>query len=311
MKQITLIFTALNEGREVVNTLKSLYETANPDLFDVIVINDGTFKSDYSIGWVNIPKKYKHTLINHEFRQGIHASRSEGASLAQTKYIAFFNSRMRFEAGWLDKVLWELDSDNGKTIFCTTSKVLNEKGEHIKEPNNGYLYGAEILLHEDAPKDHIHNHRILYPKWIYEKKQGTYEIPCVLGAMYFMTKKWFNYIGGLEGLSSYGSDEEFLSLKTWCFGGKCKIISDIAIGNIYRKVKTYVDNLEDFLFNRIYMALVLLDEKDYKKIVNWYSDNQYFSLMMLRIAMNFNYISGIKAKYSRMIVNNVNNYLKK
>jgi len=40
MKQITLIFTALNENNEVINTLKSLYENSNPELFDVIVIND-------------------------------------------------------------------------------------------------------------------------------------------------------------------------------------------------------------------------------------------------------------------------------
>jgi len=218
---------------------------------------------------------------------------------------------MRFDKGWLDKVLIELNKDNGKTVFCTTSKILDEKGEFDKSINKGLLYGADLLFHEENDKDHIFKHRLILSKWRYEKQKGTYEIPCVLGAMYFMTKKWFNYIGGLEGLSSYGSDEEYLSLKTWCFGGKCKIISDVSIGNIYRKVKSYTDNLEDYLYNRLFIALVLLDEKDYKTVLNYYSESEYFGLMTLRIAMNFNYISGIKAKYSRMKVNNINNYLKK
>ena len=311
MKQITLIFTALNENNEVINTLKSLYETANHELFDVIVINDGTFKTQVSKGWYDIPKKYPCKIVHHNTRQGIHVSRSEGASLAQTKYIAFFNARMRFEAGWLDKVLAELNQDNGKTIFCTTSKVLDEKGKHATKINNGYLYGAELVFHKDQPENKTSKHFILYPSWLYEKKEGTYEIPCVLGAMYFMTKKWFNYIGGLEGLTSYGSDEEFLSLKTWVFGGKVKIISDVVISNIYRKIKSYTDNIENYLFNRLFMALVLLDETDFKKVLNYYSESEYFTLMTLRIALNFDYLSGLKAKYNKLKINNYNNYLKR
>ena len=309
MKRITLIITALNENDEVNKTLKSLFDNTNKELFDVIVVNDGSFENKVSKGWVNIPKKYPVKVIHHKIRHGIHVSRTEGVDYAETPYIGFLNARMRFEAGWLEKVLSELDKDQ-KAIYCTTSKILDEKGEHDTTINNGYLYGAEIVFHQES-EDHIYKHRILYPKWIYEKKKGTYEVPCVLGAMYFMTKKWFQFIGGLEGLSSYGSDEEFLSLKTWIFGGKCKIISDISVGNVYRKVKTYNDNIEDFLFNRYLISYLLFSHKDFKKVVNWYSESDYFNLMNLRFALNINQYIGLKIKYSKLTINNYNNYLRR
>lgn len=311
MKRITLIITALNENRNVIKTLQSIYATANPDLFDVVVINDGTFKNKVSKGWIEIPPEYHCKVVHHHLRQGIHVSRSEGVALAETQYIGMFNARMQFEDGWLDKVLYRLDTEP-KTLFCTVSKVLNEKWQWDKtDGGTGLRYGCNMLMYYERPDADWHNKNakieLLPPKWRLE--YTTDEIPCVLGAMYFCSKKWFNYIGGLEGLHSYGADEQFLSLKTWMFGGKVKIIKDVHIANVYRPIKTYCDNLEDYFYNTVFIGFVLFDWKTANMQLERIMDSPYYPVIQLRLIRNMDYIMSLRYKYAKLTINDYKSFI--
>jgi len=41
------------------------------------------------------------------------------------------------------------------------------------------------------------------------------KVPCILGDSYASSKKFWKKIKGLNGLKSFGLDEQYLSLKTW------------------------------------------------------------------------------------------------
>jgi glycosyltransferase involved in cell wall biosynthesis len=288
MKKITLIIAALNEGKEVLNTLKSIFATADEELFDVILFDDGSDK------WVDIPKKYYKTFIQHDQRKGIQYCRDLGVSMSETPYVCLLNAHMRFTPGWLDKAITYLDA-NPKCLLGPTSVVIyskdelkenekllktlkgedlercqkvwdefNEKIKDIGDPEEidekkERKYGATIILWANKEK------YLLGPRWITEPQPGNlYEVPEALGAAYFTSKKWYNYIGGLDALSdhgmgSYGNDEELLSLKTWAFGGRVLLMKDVEVGNLYHPLfKRYPDNVEDFVWNKMFILFTLL-----------------------------------------------------
>ena len=59
------------------------------------------------------------------------------------------------------------------------------------------------------------------------------DIPCVLGASYFFSKRFWNLIRGLEGLVVYGVDEAFMSLKAWMCGGRVRVATDVQVGHVF------------------------------------------------------------------------------
>lgn len=84
------------------------------------------------------------------------------------------------------------------------------------------------------------------------------EIPCVLGAGYACNKKYWNSIHGLKGLRNYGLDEQFISLKVWLSGGKCKLLNNVVFGHVYRSFAPYNISGVDILYNKLVLSKILL-----------------------------------------------------
>lgn len=271
MKLLTIIITALNEGDEPLKTVQSIHETADSENFDIIVFNDGT------IDWIDIPEELAQT-VHYKLRKGAPHNFDLGVEMAKTKYIAIFNSRMRFKKGWFDKVMKYVQLEDN-TIFCTTSNSLDEKGEFTKVKR----YGADIVFGD-----------FLEPEWRKAEKKDCYEIPCVLGANYFMRKRWYQYIRGFKGLEYYGGICVYLSLKSWAFGGKCKIIKDVEIGNIYRTTKPYEDIMDSLVWNKVFTAFVLLSQEDAEKILHGL-DKLYYDIIRNRLIHEMEFIVREKA----------------
>jgi glycosyltransferase involved in cell wall biosynthesis len=306
MKEITIIITALNEGNEPLKTIESIYDTADPDLFEIILFNDGSDPDK----WIDIPAKYKEVkVITNQVRKGIQWCRDEGVRLAETKYIAIFNARMRFPKNWLEKAIGYLDKSE-KTLFCTTSVVLRDPKD-VDFKGKERKYGAYILEYFKDKEREV----ILQVQWAKEKKGKCYEIPSVLGANYFTSKKWYQSIGGLKGLHHYGSCEEFLSLKTWAFGGKVKIIKEIEIANIYREIKTYHDVIEDVVWNKLFIAFTLLDWNRavglLYKVQHSERFGKHFTIAMMMIIKKMPEIISARNMFKLKTIQNIDHLIKK
>lgn len=296
MKAITLIITALNEGREPLETIKSIHETADSDLFDIILFDDGSSPK------IRIPDEYNVNVVRNHLRKGAPHNYDLGVEMARTRYVGIFNSRMRFKKGWLDTVLEEIENSKD-TLYCTTSVILDKDGNE-----KGKRYGAEIVFKETG--------NFLNP--VFKKrprKVDVYEVPCVLGASYFTSKKWYKYINGFNGLYDYGGMCAFISLKSWVMGGTCKIIKNVEIGNKYREfkdkvaIKPYVDNVGNFWYNKMLTAFVLFDNKTAMELLGVLLDSEYYVLVQRALLSKYDDIQKIKSKIK--LVNNVNNYIKR
>jgi hypothetical protein len=80
-------------------------------------------------------------------------------------------------------------------------------------------------------------------KWAEKRGNEPHEISCLMGAMYFTTKSWYQKIGGFdtkprsryEGHRMWSHLEPHLSLKSYLHGGNCIIYPDIEATHLFNR----------------------------------------------------------------------------
>lgn len=248
--KLTIIIPFLNEGEEVENTLKSIRKTAY-DLIDILIINDA---STDGVNYRLIAQKYNTKYVKNKKRLGVAASRDKGVSLISTPYFLLLDAHMRFyQDDWVKLIVDELDK-NDRVLLCCNTKVLQKTSNgKLEESDSTPTFGATINFEGDK--------WMLDAKWSSTEKKlesNIENIACVLGAGYAASKRYWQYLRGLEGLIHYGSDETYISLKVWLEGGQCRLLKNIKIGHIYRTQAPYEVKNTEIIFNKLWIAELLL-----------------------------------------------------
>lgn len=256
-KELTVIIPFLNEKHEVENTLRSIREHSDESIA-IVLINDA---SDDNFDYKSVAEKYDAEYIVNKIRLGVAASRDIGVNICNTPYFLLLDAHMRFyDNTWAKRIVNELES-NPNSFLCSQTKGLSLKNGFLREEITEMpLFGAFIRLKDET--------RMFEPCWIStdrDPKSSTYPIPCVLGAGYACSKKYWQYLNGLEGLVQYGNDEAYISMKVWMSGGKCILLKDLIIGHIYRQNSPYSMNSTYRLYNKMFLAELFLPSKSKKR----------------------------------------------
>jgi len=261
-KKLTVIIPFLNENQEVENTLESIKAHLN-DPIEIILINDA---SDDSFDYKTVAEKYGAVYIENTERMGVAASRDLGVKVCQTPYFLLLDAHMRFyDSSWTQRIIEELEKDH-RALLCCQTKILRVENDIVVEHNGGLpSYGAYFEL--DSKQG------LIEPCWAMQEPVGTSHlqtipIPCVLGAGYACSKEYWQYLKGLEGLKYYGTDELYISLKVWLEGGSCKLLKDIVIGHIYRKVAPFPMYAKFRLYNRLLIIELFIPEIYKKELIS-------------------------------------------
>ena len=278
MEKLTIIIPFLNEGIEVQRTVASIKKTVVGE-YQVYLINDN---SDDGYDYEAIANQYKCIYIHNEQRLGVAASRNKGVGLCDTKYFLLLDAHMRFyKRGWNKDLLIDL-KNNPRSIICSQTKVLESDSEGVVSDTEmksfycgGYIdFGSKSIFRTEW----THVDLAPYNRLI--------EIPCIIGAAYACSKEYWNYIKGLEGLITYGTDEELLSVKVWLEGGRCLLSRDWTVGHIYRKEFPYEVPSVDIVYNRLFVIELFFPyavKRDlYSKMKAMYKDNFSKAYTMLR-----------------------------
>ena len=172
MVKLTVIITFLNEGIEILNTVKSIRETAG-ERVSIILINDN---STDDIDYEDVARKHNCYYYFNHIRLGVAKSRDKGVSLITTPYFLILDGHMRFyQNDWVDILISNLEI-NHQTIFCCTCAAIDGSGK-IVNPNYGY--GANIDF------DYTNFWQFIQPNWVsynMDPEINVIDIPCVLGA---------------------------------------------------------------------------------------------------------------------------------
>lgn len=296
MKQFTIIIAEHNEGDQLLDTLNSLYETSDRDLYDVIVVSDGSKIEAEDTG--------AETRIRLKQRQGVGAAFDVGMKEVKTPYTIIMGSDIRFEKnGYLDKMS-EYLSENQKSLICTANVGINAERMDFE---GGYRrYGAMILPFlkaQDLPPQGSKMDRLrrdkavesyrntLEAKWMPCKDgEGLYELPCVLGAFYGVSTSWYKHIGGFRGHRYWGSLEPFISLKSWFAGGDCKIASDIETAHIFKSESSHLTGPHDLLYNKMAASKILFSDDVADKFIDFLGDNTHMRIAKENIGFDEEFI---------------------
>lgn len=248
-KELTIIMSFLNEKEEVRNTILNILKYAN-NLVDIIVINDAsTDLYDYESDLSDLNILY----IKNDSRKGSPASRDIGVGLVKTPYFLILDAHMRFyDSDWVHTIVNTLKENDRRLLCCNTKALFKSDNGEILEPKRKKVFGAKILFDTDSPLDVVWN--------TIERKENTNIelIPCVLGASYATSKKYWTYLKGLRGLVNYGGEEAYISMKVYLEGGTCELLKNTFVGHIYRDIFPYEVDLEDIIYNKLFIAELLL-----------------------------------------------------
>lgn len=299
-KQITIIIPYLNEpDNEVYNTVKNIYETANSDFFRIIAIDDCS-EVKYR---VNLNEFKEVRQIRNDQRMGVDWCRNRGGDMTDTDNLLILDSHMRFQKGsnWLNKMI-DSCQNSPDDIFCSVSLGLGYGNMDVNR-HAGKYWGADIMFFDKNADPHRPSRECLEPKWRGKEDKGEiYEIPCLLGAVYFMTKKKFDFLHGFSGLKMWGSSEVFLSLKNFMSSGKNKIHTGIEVGHRYRDNSPFSTEISWLYYNKIYICKTILPEDLGSKIINCLPKNINLNRAIEAINKNQSEINDEK-KYYRGIFN--------
>jgi len=300
MKKVTIIMPFLNEDNEPVETVRNIYQTADPSLFEIIAIDDcskNTIPFD-----LNTPVTY----IKNKQRMGVDWCRQHGADISKTPFLLIIDAHMRFQNGWLESITNCLEREP-KTAWCTTCLGLGYGTMNLNE-HKGKYYGATMLfVDKNAPKNRPAR-EVLEPKWMVKKQGEEYEIPCILGANYAFTKEWFQYIGGLRGLKMWGTSEPFLSMKSWMAGGNCKITTNVEIGHKFRSDAPYATGVSHLVYNKLFLCNTILPDDLGKLLVNYLPRDVNFESAKHALLQDDNMVKEHKKYYDSIFCRSIYDY---
>jgi glycosyltransferase involved in cell wall biosynthesis len=301
MKKITIIMPYLNEENETIETIKSIYETAPKDLFEIIAIDDNSSKAVPIKGFTEVKN------IRNKTRIGVDGSRQLGVELAETPYVFIIDAHMRFKKdNWLEKMINLLEREP-ETAWCTVCLGLGYGNMDINKYAGKY-YGADMLMINKNTNPNIPSREVLEPKWTSPKSGNEWEIPCILGANYGFSKKWFDHIRGLKGLQMWGTSEPFLSIKSWLAGGKCKVTTDIEIGHKFRDNAPYATGVNFLVYNKIFLCKTILPDEIGNKLIDCLPKDANYHDAMKRINNDKEMVEENRKYYSGIFKKNIYDY---
>jgi glycosyltransferase involved in cell wall biosynthesis len=256
---LSIIIPFINEGAEVEKTVASIKATATGSP-DIILVNDG---STDGYAYRAVAERYGCRYVEHAERWGVAASRDHGVKLAETAYVLLLDAHMEmYGRGW-DARIAALLASHQRVLLCaqTVSLSANRAVKRRSTCEGACVdYAAGIRARWSVARSAGNQHGNLC------------EVECVLGAAYAMRKDYYDLLHGLQGLRSYGADEEFLSAKVRWSGGRCLLVKDWIAGHIYRSGNTaapFVHYAVDGCYNRILIAELLYTGAAQRQLLGW------------------------------------------
>lgn len=254
--RLSIVIAFLNEAEEVRNTVSDIRHWIG-ERADIVVVNDC---SDDGYPYEEELKEYGVRYYVNTVGLGAAGAKATSIAHVDTEYFLLLDAHMRFyDSDWLEELVKTLD-ENDRQILCCQTKVLHKIGGKVLQASAlseiRKKIGAYIALDE--------NDTILQPKWNYaemDAASAVESVPCVLGAAYCMSKRYWNYLKGYEGLLGFGLEEPYISMKAYMEGGRCLLMKDIIVGHIYRTKFPYRISTELYAYNKIAIASMLLPDR--------------------------------------------------
>lgn len=206
---ISVIIPANNE-RYLSKTIDDLYAKSIDDI-EIIVILDGS--TEYPI------TSYSEvTVLKNDYTKGVRHAINKAVEISTGDYILKTDAHCMFGWGY-DKKLQNDCEDNWISV---ARRYTLDLGKWERAPRTvDYYYLSCPWTH---PKFMMQS-----CPWIskteeqYGSSKDIDDLMCFQGSMWFMSKKHWNWLGGLDTSPEYYAEHHELSMRTWLGGGRVVI----------------------------------------------------------------------------------------
>ena len=312
--EMTAVLPFINEGDEVERTVQSLKYKAFS--IRVLLIDDC---SNDGFDYRKIADRYRCEYIRNDKRLGSAGGKNLGGNSVCTKYFCFFDAHMRIYKDNWDLIGIQMLKRHPKSIISSRTTYMTIEDNMVQNEagiiNGGYT-GTSACC-----KIIMDNGFAFEPKWTdkFIDDDITHimsPVSCVLGAAYLISKEWWEYIRGFDGLYIYGLEEPYMSVKTWLLGGQCFVVKDWGVGHIYRNQNPAPVTVNDIEANRIFLINVFLepDERDmylmqlrnrigeatYNDVIQIYNDNINANVADIKKYIDDNKVNDIRWFFSNI-----------
>lgn len=252
-RKMTVVIGFKNENIELEKTIVSLL--LSDDDINIVLVDDC---SDDGYDYKGVAETFGCFYCKSDKPLGCGGARCEGVKHVNTPYFILMDAHMRInvnQENWTKMFTDELDKGDNKIVQCNTvvMKSNAEEDSHFRSyVNEDCLAQPEGAACIGAMYNRKHEGRDWAADWCYRYlDEGTTDIrqtanadtlvECIslMGADYAMSVRWWNKIGGLDGLFGWGHDEPLLSIKTYLMGGKILTYPKYGIGHLYRHQPVY------------------------------------------------------------------------
>jgi glycosyltransferase involved in cell wall biosynthesis len=317
---ISVCIPCLNESDEdIARVVENTTYGYNVEDIEIILYNDGSMHDDATFRLIKVPQWENYQISGHPKRHGVGYGIDRMVSEATGDTIMILGSDVYLERGkWLQS-LENLSKTN--IIGCASSIGLQPDNLDMGKKGLTTRYGAELIwkmdvndLPPESPLREDPNYRdILNGRWVSKKSDEPYEISCLMGGAYWMSREFYLKIGGFDtkegetfyGHIFYGHLEPFLSLKAKVYGGRCVMYPNIRSGHVFGRITEansdkYRAIREDYRhWNALWIAHTMLEESFRDELINFPNHSLTFSTAQAYIRRNWDKVQEVRERNER------------
>lgn len=331
---LSIIIAYHNEGSDfIAEAVYQIKQTCDVK-YEIIIVDDHS-ENPLKFRLENV------RVVRQPENKGVGQAFDTGIDYAKYNNIFLMGCDVRFSNNqWASKMVAEINK-YPKALICTSVVNLsnslfelmqglpddfpnrNDPFNFAKQMSKIDLYrGASILFYMG---DNESIHHIIEAQWMpreflplrsrdYILPTECYEIPCILGAAYGTTKKWYKYIDGFWGHRFWGTLEPYISMKSWLMGGQCLVSPVIETAHIFNATGNHANEYQYGLYksyNRMLTAWLLFPYTDARRLCDWLPDKDFVNEARDLIDNNFQSIEKKRNEYRKKFKMSMSEFIKK
>ncbi len=259
---VSIIIPCRNEGKNLLNTLKSIYSCPTALPFEIIVVDDGSEDGccDFLRKSRNPFMKYNIRLVT-TFDQGAANARNLGATQALGEMLVFCDAHVTVEPGWLES-LAEAITQPG--VDAATPAIISM--EDPRRSGYGVTWDQNLEI-----------------TWLPKTEELT-PIPIAPLGCLAVKASSFQAVDGFEkGFRTWGFEDAEFSLKLWLMGYGVYVNPAAKINHLFRQDHPYPVQPEDIYYNMLRMTLTHFNEERIARVIDLVKPHSFFNGIMARL----------------------------
>lgn len=256
---VTIVISALNEGKALAETINSI--SATTDLpKEIVVVDDGSTDACCDELLNNVNKQHMDIVLVTQKRLGIAGARNVGASIAKQPLLVFLDAHCLVHPGWLVSLV---------NIIETSPE--NIVGPAVRDRNEPDYVGCGAKLIG----------RGLRYQW--NPVQGEYptEVGIIPGGCMALSRELFENLGGLDNMRHYGFEDVEFCLRAWRLGARLLAVPASRIEHWFRSRQPFDVPQASFIYNAVRAAVLHLTGERLKATLDTLSKHPEFVQQMI------------------------------